>query len=111
MAAPRRWRLDGRRWLRRKIADGEELAAGGPDHHRQIYCRRYQTATVRRFEGACTGQGRAQAIKAGGIGINFEDQVVGGSGLYPADRQAARIAAIRAMADARAHAPGRPTVP
>jgi len=43
----------------------------------------------------------ARVIDAGGIGINFEDQIVGGSGLYPAARQAERIAAIRAMADAR----------
>ncbi|EUC00431.1 hypothetical protein PMI07_003717 [Rhizobium sp. CF080] len=42
-----------------------------------------------------------KVIEAGAIGINFEDQVVGGSGVYPVDRQAERIRAIRALADTR----------
>ena len=43
----------------------------------------------------------AKVIDTGAIGINFEDQVVTGSGLYPIDRQAARIRAIRAMREGR----------
>ncbi|CDZ26436.1 isocitrate lyase/phosphoenolpyruvate mutase family protein [Neorhizobium galegae] len=43
----------------------------------------------------------ARVIEAGAIGINFEDQVVGGSGIYPVERQAERIRAIRALADTR----------
>ncbi len=43
----------------------------------------------------------AKVIEAGAIGINFEDQVVGGSGIYPMERQAERIRAIRALADTR----------
>lgn len=42
-----------------------------------------------------------QLIDAGAIGINFEDQVVGGDGLHPVEQQAARIRAIREMADRR----------
>lgn len=42
----------------------------------------------------------AQAIEAGAIGINFEDQVVGGEGLYSIEAQSARIQAIRQVADA-----------
>ena len=42
-----------------------------------------------------------QLIEAGAIGINFEDQVVGGDGLHPVEKQAARIRAIREMADRR----------
>lgn len=38
-------------------------------------------------------------IKAGAVGINFEDQIVGGDGLYSTDDQCARIAAIRAAAE------------
>jgi 2-methylisocitrate lyase-like PEP mutase family enzyme len=38
-------------------------------------------------------------IGAGAIGINFEDQVVGGEGLYSIEEQSARIAAIRETAD------------
>lgn len=37
----------------------------------------------------------AWVASGGGIGVNFEDQVVGGNGLYPLKDQAARIAAIR----------------
>ena len=38
-------------------------------------------------------------INAGAIGINFEDRIVQGEGLYPIDHQAARIRAIRDAAD------------
>lgn len=34
--------------------------------------------------------------ETGAVGCNFEDQVIGGDGLHPTDRQAAKIAAIRA---------------
>jgi 2-methylisocitrate lyase-like PEP mutase family enzyme len=40
-------------------------------------------------------------LDLGIVGINFEDRVVKGSGLYDIDRQAARIAAIRKVAAAR----------
>lgn len=39
-------------------------------------------------------------LAAGVVGINFEDQVVGGSGLYPVEAQCARIAALRRAAEA-----------
>lgn len=42
----------------------------------------------------------ATAIEAGAIGFNFEDQIVGGEGLYPIAEQQARIRAVRAAADA-----------
>lgn len=41
----------------------------------------------------------ARLLDTGVVGINFEDQVVGGSELYGIDRQAARINTIRAAAD------------
>jgi 2-methylisocitrate lyase-like PEP mutase family enzyme len=40
-----------------------------------------------------------QLIKAGPVGINFEDQVVNGSGLYSVSDQVARIQAVRDAAD------------
>lgn len=43
----------------------------------------------------------ARVIDTGIVGINFEDQVVGGTGLYSVETQSARIAAIRSVADAR----------
>lgn len=41
----------------------------------------------------------ARLLDTGIVGINFEDQVVGGTDLYDVDRQAARIGVIRAVAD------------
>ena len=40
-----------------------------------------------------------KALEAGVIGINFEDQVIGGTGLYPVATQAERIAAARKAGD------------
>ncbi|HEX9932206.1 MAG TPA: isocitrate lyase/phosphoenolpyruvate mutase family protein, partial [Allosphingosinicella sp.] len=37
----------------------------------------------------------ARAKRAGAVGCNLEDRVVGGDGLYPAERQAARLAQVR----------------
>ena len=57
------------------------------------------------FEG---GYGREQdklaanitkVIEAGAIGINFEDRIVAGEGIYCVEEQAARIGAIRGAAD------------
>lgn len=39
------------------------------------------------------------AVEAGAVGMNFEDQVIGGEGLYAIEAQAARIAAARATCD------------
>lgn len=53
------------------------------------------------FEGAYSNDPNegarniAQLKATGVVGCNFEDQVVGGEGLHPIDRQAARIAAAR----------------
>ena len=57
------------------------------------------------FEGGYTeddGQlaaNTARLLDLGVIGINFEDRIVKGSGLYSVDRQARRIAAIRKAAE------------
>ncbi|MBY5612576.1 isocitrate lyase/phosphoenolpyruvate mutase family protein [Rhizobium leguminosarum] len=57
------------------------------------------------FEGAYSAEAESAAanvaklVEVGAIGINFEDQVLGGDGLYPIERQAARIRAIREMAE------------
>jgi 2-methylisocitrate lyase-like PEP mutase family enzyme len=40
----------------------------------------------------------ARARRAGAVGCNIEDRIVGGEGLYPADRHAARLAAVREAA-------------
>ncbi|PZM12131.1 isocitrate lyase/PEP mutase family protein [Rhizobium tubonense] len=43
----------------------------------------------------------SEIIDCGAIGINFEDQVVGGEGIHCIEHQSARIHAIRAMVDKR----------
>lgn len=43
----------------------------------------------------------ARIIDVGAIGINVEDQVIGGAGIHALDVQVARIRAIREMADQR----------
>jgi 2-methylisocitrate lyase-like PEP mutase family enzyme len=43
----------------------------------------------------------ARLIDLGVVGMNFEDRVVDGKGLYAVDRQAKRIAALRKTADAK----------
>lgn len=59
------------------------------------------------FEGAysddpATGAANvSRLIDVGAIGINFEDQVVGKSGVHAVEKHAARIRAIREMADRR----------
>lgn len=40
-----------------------------------------------------------QVIAAGAVGINFEDQIIGGEGLYSMEEQSARIRAVRQAAD------------
>ncbi|MEL6167999.1 MAG: isocitrate lyase/phosphoenolpyruvate mutase family protein [Pseudomonadota bacterium] len=58
------------------------------------------------FEGAyaedpdIVGQNVANLIRTGAIGLNFEDQVIGGEGLHGTDLQVMRIRAIRAAGDA-----------
>lgn len=57
------------------------------------------------FEGAYSNDPRGAAenvgrvLDAGAIGINFEDQMVGGDGLHAITDQSARIAAIRQAAE------------
>ena len=41
----------------------------------------------------------ARVIATGAVGINFEDQIVGGDGLYAPEAQCGRIAAVRRAAD------------
>jgi 2-methylisocitrate lyase-like PEP mutase family enzyme len=59
------------------------------------------------FEGGYTDDDATLAdnigclIDIGVVGINFEDRVVGGAGLYPINRQARRIAAIRGAAKSK----------
>ncbi|BCT91656.1 phosphonomutase [Lysobacter helvus] len=52
-------------------------------------------------DGATVANNVARLLDLGVVGINFEDRVVKGKGLYSIEAQSARIAAIRAMAEVR----------
>jgi 2-methylisocitrate lyase-like PEP mutase family enzyme len=41
----------------------------------------------------------ARALETGVIGFNFEDQIIGGDGLYPVKQQAGRVNAVRQACD------------
>jgi 2-methylisocitrate lyase-like PEP mutase family enzyme len=43
----------------------------------------------------------AKVLDTGAIGINFEDQIIGGEGLYSIEEQSTRIRAIREVADSK----------
>jgi 2-methylisocitrate lyase-like PEP mutase family enzyme len=45
------------------------------------------------------GENVTRVIKAGAVGINFEDQIIGGAGLYSIEDQTARLKAVRAAAE------------
>ncbi|MET0749243.1 MAG: isocitrate lyase/phosphoenolpyruvate mutase family protein [Rhizobium sp.] len=88
-------------------ADGEKLPLEALlATARQITAANHLPLSVD-FEGAYATEPEgaadnvAKLIEAGAVGINFEDRVVGGSGLHPVGEQAARIAAIRRMAEAK----------
>ena len=49
--------------------------------------------------GKCLANNIARLLDLGIIGINFEDRIVNGKGLYAVDRQARRIASLRKAAD------------
>ncbi|MFD1157376.1 isocitrate lyase/PEP mutase family protein [Roseovarius aestuarii] len=53
-------------------------------------------------EPADVAETAAETIRAGAVGFNFEDQIVGGEGLYDIVTQSARIAAAREAVDALA---------
>lgn len=84
------------------FGDGEQMPVGlALDNARRIVAAADLPVTVD-FEGAYSaepeGVGRniARLAETGAVGCNFEDQQVGGEGLYPIAMQAERIAAARA---------------
>jgi 2-methylisocitrate lyase-like PEP mutase family enzyme len=85
--------------------DGEEIPVELAD---QIIARIAATVDLpvtADFEGGYTeddaelADNVSRVLDLGVVGVNFEDRVVKGSGLYDIDRQASRIAAIRQAAE------------
>jgi len=87
-------------------ADGEELPLDLLLTVAARICASVEVPVTIDFEGGYAEDPDAVAanvkrlMETGAIGLNFEDRVVQGSGLYSVADQAARIKAVRAMADA-----------
>lgn len=87
--------------------DGEEIPVDLADRIVERIAATVPIPVSIDFEGGYTDDDAALAdnvarlIDLGIVGINFEDRIVKGSGLYDVDRQAARIATIRAAAAGR----------
>ena len=89
------------------FADGQEMPLSQlVDIARSIVAVSELPVTVD-FEGGFAEQpedvalNAARIIDIGVVGINFEDQVLGGTGVHPLAEQVARIRAIREVADQR----------
>lgn len=86
-------------------ADGEMIPLAMVESIARQICNRVSLPVSIDFEGGYAETPEAVAanvqriLKAGAVGINFEDQIVNGNGLYDLSVQAKRISAIREMAD------------
>lgn len=85
--------------------DGQLIPLDLVEQITQRICESVELPVTIDFEGgyaespAEVGANVARIIATGAVGINFEDQVVAGSGLYDVSTQCDRIAAIRAAAN------------
>jgi 2-methylisocitrate lyase-like PEP mutase family enzyme len=87
--------------------DGEDLPLSLAEHVVRGIATTVNVPVTVDFEGGYSDDDQKLAsnitklLEIGVIGINFEDRVVKGTGLYGIDRQAKRIAAIRQAAEQR----------
>ena len=87
--------------------DGEDLPLSLAEHVIRGIVTTVNVPVTVDFEGGYSDDDQKLAsnitklLELGIIGINFEDRVVKGTGLYGIDRQAKRIAAIRRAAEQR----------
>ncbi|WP_319448674.1 MULTISPECIES: isocitrate lyase/phosphoenolpyruvate mutase family protein [unclassified Mycobacterium] len=84
--------------------DGEDIPVGLVELIIERIAASVELPVSADFEGGYTedvdqlAHNISRLLKLGIVGINFEDRVVRGSGLYSVDRQASRIAAVRQTA-------------
>ena len=84
------------------FGDGEEVPMEFALENARRIVQAVELPVTVDFEGGyaveprAVGQNLAKLAATGAVGCNFEDQVVGGEGLYPIEEQAGRIAAVRA---------------
>ncbi|KXK07283.1 MAG: Methylisocitrate lyase [Acidobacteria bacterium OLB17] len=87
------------------FADGENLSLDAAIANLERITASVDLPVTIDFEGgyaddnAGLAENVTRVIRAGAIGINFEDQKVGGVGLFPIEEQQSRIAAIREAAE------------
>lgn len=87
------------------FADGEELPMELALENAKRIVANVTLPVTLDFEGGYTTSieelktNIEKVINAGAVGINFEDQIVGGDGLYSIEEQSARIAAVRKTAE------------
>lgn len=87
--------------------DGEELPLDVALSNIERIAAAVEVPVTLDFEGGYSAEvaglkeNVAKAIEAGAVGINFEDQIVGGEGLYSIAEQCERIAAVRQAAGAK----------
>jgi 2-methylisocitrate lyase-like PEP mutase family enzyme len=87
--------------------DGEDLPLSLAEHIVRGIVATVDVPVTVDFEGGYSDDDQkltsniTKLLELGVIGINFEDRVVKGKGLYSIDRQAKRIAAIRQAAEQR----------
>ena len=83
------------------FADGEEMPLGFVIENLKRILRSVDLPVSIDFEGgyatdiSLLKENIKRVIEAGAIGINFEDQIIGGEGLYSIEEQSSRISAIR----------------
>ena len=88
-------------------ADGQNIPLGLVETLVQRIVATVDVPVTVDFEGGYAeapeqvAENAARILSAGAVGVNFEDQVVGGEGLHGIDRQKERLAAMRTMADAK----------
>lgn len=86
-------------------ADGEDLPMDLAIANLERVVRAVELPVTLDFEGGYAADGGGlrknigRVIEAGAVGINFEDRVVKGEGIYDIETQSERIAAIRGAAD------------
>lgn len=86
--------------------DGQDLPLNDAIANIERIVRAVDVPVTLDFEGGYAAEPNGlrsnieRVLATGAVGINFEDQIVGGDGLYSIDEQSSRIAAIRETADA-----------
>lgn len=87
------------------LADGENLSLNAAIDNLERIVKSVDLPVTIDFEGGYAAENQQlsenikRVVNAGAVGINFEDQIVGGDGLYSIEEQSKRIETIRETAE------------